>query len=81
MANGGSWQVTSQVADQQTITDAGQVVTGIRVYFITGLGQRGSVLVPDDQYNTATVAAMVGIMADRMDQVATLTDAAATGGQ
>lgn len=68
-----SWEVTGQVADQTTITTAGQVVTGHQVYFITGTGYRGSVFVPDEQYTPANVKTLINAAAARGDQVAELT--------
>lgn len=67
MASG--WQVTSQVTDQLITTLAGQVVTGTYVYFITGEGQEGSVFVPDQHYNAATVRKMIQARADVLDEV------------
>lgn len=73
MANETSWRVTGQVTDYQTLSSANEPITGVLVYFITGAGQRGSVLVPDDHYDPDTVAAMVGARAATLDQVAALT--------
>lgn len=73
MANGTSWRVTGQVTDYQTLSSANEPITGVLVYFITGAGQRGSVLVADDHYDPDTVAAMVGQRAALLDQVAALT--------
>lgn len=76
-----SWRVTSQAADQATITDAGQVITGVRVYFLTAAGNRGSVLVPDDLYNPDTVTGMVAALAAQMDAVSQLTSDQVSTGQ
>ena len=75
-----SWEVTSQQSDQVTTDTAGNTVTGVRVYFLTGLGNRGSVLIPNDLYSAANVAEAISIMADRFDSVSQLTSATpATG--
>jgi hypothetical protein len=67
-----TWTVTGVLADQTNITTAGQVVTGKRVYFQTGEGNRDSVFVPDDQYKPATVKTLVQAAAALADQVSTL---------
>lgn len=68
------WHVTSQSSDQATITEAGQAITGVRVYFITASGIRGSVLVPDDQYQPDQVAGAIDELANRMEAVNALTE-------
>ena len=53
------WRVTAQAPDQMTTDDAGNVVTGTLVRFITESGFRGSVFVPDIYYNAQTVHRMI----------------------
>jgi hypothetical protein len=80
MANGTSWTVTGQNADQTSLTTAGEVVTGKRIFFVTGLGNRGSVLIPDDQYNPQFVASVIDAEATVMDSVSGLNSGMLTTG-
>ena len=67
-----SWQVSRQAADQVDIAN-GDPVTGVRVFFVTGLGNAGSVFIPDAQYhNTAAVKEALQVQANQMDAVGTL---------
>jgi hypothetical protein len=72
MAQGNTWQVTSQATGQVTIGQAGQVVEGVIVYFVTADGNEGSVFVANNQYNPQTVRALVAEQATRMDEVGRL---------
>ena len=66
------WRVEAQ--DPSTEIDAsGRVQRGVRVSFVTGTGQRGSVFVADAQYNPTNVRAVVAAAASAMDEVAGLT--------
>lgn len=69
----GNWQVTGQVTDQVKVTDAGQTIEGVQVYFITGEGVRASVFIPDDQYNEASVKRAIEARARQVDNVSKLT--------
>lgn len=66
------WQVTSQVSDQVHITDAGQTVVGVQVYFMTAEGNRSSVFIPDDHYNEAEVRRAIEAKAKIVDSVGAL---------
>lgn len=68
-----SWAVTGQVTDQVRVTDAGQTIEGVQVYFTTGEGQTGSVFVPDTQYTEAKVRQMIEARANRLDAVFAMT--------
>jgi hypothetical protein len=72
MPNQYTWQVTSQLTDQQTINGAGNVITGVRVYFITGQGNEGVVFVPDTIYNTKSAREMIAANARTLDDVGNL---------
>lgn len=67
-----SWQVTDQVTDQVITTNAGQVVVGTYVYFLTGDGHRGSVFVPDDHYAVGNISKMIAAKAAILDEVGKL---------
>ena len=62
-----SWTVTGQAADQFEFDGSGNPVTGYRVSFLTGGGNRGSVFVPQDHYNAGHVRTLVAALATRMD--------------
>jgi hypothetical protein len=69
MAKSG-WTVTSQLTDQTVITEAGQVIAGVNVYFTTGDGNSGFVFVPQAHYhNKETVRKLIEAEADNMDTV------------
>lgn len=70
-----TWSVTSQVSDQVKVTDAGQTVEGVMVYFVTGEGNSGSVFVPDSQYTASKVRQMIGHRAAVLDEVGALASA------
>lgn len=63
-----SWQIAGDVPDQVNFSGA-TPVTGHLITFITGNGNRGSVFVPDDQYNPTRVKAIVQAKANVVDQV------------
>lgn len=76
MASSG-WNVTGQVADQTILTNAGQAVTGVIVYFTTGDGHSGSVFIPDNHYTNKTfVHQAIQAKAVLMDEVGKLAQAA-----
>jgi hypothetical protein len=49
MAHSG-WRVTSQATDQIENTDAGKTEVGVRIYFVTGDGNEGSIFVANRHY-------------------------------
>ena len=73
MAGHSGWSIVGQTTDQVINTDAGQTITGTYIYFRTGNGNRGSVFVADDHYNTKNVHAAVSAKAEQVDEVAALT--------
>ena len=68
------YQVTSQASGQVQVSQAGQVVTGVAVYFVTGNGNSDSVFVPDEHYNPDYVARMVRVRAEVVDTIGQLAD-------
>lgn len=74
MAARSGWTITSQLADQFENTNAGQTVLGVRVYFITGNGNEGSVFVPDNLYTTKNVQERVRKRAQLIDEVGELSE-------
>lgn len=66
------WRVTSQATDQVTTDDAGNIVRGAIVRFVTESGALGSVFVPDIYYNARTVHAMIAARAAVIDEVGAL---------
>lgn len=70
-----SWQVTRQVPDQVRNAIDGTTLTGVVVYFTTGLSQPSSVFIEDQYYSdVATVKQAIDAKAAVVDQVAQLTD-------
>lgn len=70
-----TWTVTGQAADQYEFDGAGNPVSGYVVSFLTGNGNKGSVFVPVEHYNPATVKTLIQGRADTMDAVGGLTHA------
>lgn len=68
-----TWSVTSDNPDQLEFDGAGNPVSGHRIGFITGAGNRGSVFVADDHYNANAVRALINAQAVRADQIRGLT--------
>jgi len=66
------WRVTAQAVDQVTTDDAGQIVRGTIVRFVTEGGTHGTVFVPDIYYNAKTVHAMVAAKAAVIDEIGAL---------
>ena len=68
-----SWQVTRQVPDQIKNDPSGVTLTGVMVYFTTGLGQPSSVFIEDPLYSDAdTVKQAIDRKATLVDRVAQL---------
>jgi len=67
-----SWTITGQAPDQFEFDGAGNPVSGYRVSFLTGNGNKGSVFVPEVHYEAATVRRLVAAQANRMDEVGSL---------
>jgi hypothetical protein len=68
-----TYTVISQSPDQYDFTAPGDPVLGTVVYFQTGLGNNGSVFVPQSRYNAATVKTMVSHRAKLIDEVGAIT--------
>ena len=68
-----TWQVTGQNADQFETDGSGNPVTGYRVNFVTGNGNRGSVFVPADRYHDVKgTRVLIQAQANLMDEVGAL---------
>lgn len=75
------YQVTSQASGQVQVTPAGQVVTGVAVYFSTGKGNSDSVFIPDEHYNVDAVRKAVRARAELVDTIGDLSaDMPGSGG-
>jgi len=68
------WRITSQVTDQLETTQAGAVLTGVRIYYITGEGNEGSVFVANQHYNVHNVRNAVKAAAQLLDEVGRLVE-------
>lgn len=66
------WRVTAQAVDQVTTDDAGAIVRGTIVRFVTEGGTHGTVFVPDIYYNARTVHQMISAKAAVIDEVGAL---------
>lgn len=66
------WRVTSQSSDQLTTDEAGNIVEGVIVRFVTENGHRGSVFVPNLYYSPQIVHKMVATRAALMESVGAL---------
>jgi hypothetical protein len=64
----GGWSIESQHQTVGTGPD-GRAVEGVRVSFVTSLGQHGSVFLPAVRYNKANVAAAVAAAAVQLDEI------------
>lgn len=80
MANQQGWRITLQASDQYQTNAANVTQVGVQVYFITGDGNEGSVFVPNQQYNVATVRKMVEAAATLVDEVGRLSSGGQQGG-
>lgn len=72
MAKHSGWRITAQLTDQIDNTNAGQVITGVRVYFVTGNGNEGEVFIPNIHYNAKTVEQAVHNAASNLDGIGAL---------
>lgn len=63
------WRVTSQLTDQVIVTQAGQAVTGVQIFFTTGDGNEGSVFVAQNHYNPKTVKPLIHAQAGLIDTI------------
>jgi hypothetical protein len=67
-----TWQVTGDTPGQYDMDAAGNPVTGHVIAFTTGAGNRGTVFVPDQHYNAASVKALVAAQAAIVDEISSL---------
>lgn len=67
-----TWDVTGDTPETYDFSNNGNPVIGHQITFITGNGNRGSVFVPNDHYNVASVKVMVHAQAVIADEVAAL---------
>lgn len=74
MAPRHSYEITSQAPDQTTIGDAGNVIVGTYVYFITGDGNSGVVFIPNNLFNEDHVKATVRAAVRRIDRIGKLSE-------
>lgn len=65
------WAIEGQ-QETSELDARGRAISGYRVEFVTGKGQRGSVFVPKVQYNPTNVRAAVAAAAGQLDEVAGL---------
>lgn len=72
MADTTTWQITAQATNQTTINQAGNVIEGVIVYFITGEGNEGSVFIANTQFTEARVKVAVDEAALKLDRVGRL---------
>ena len=63
------WRVTSQLTDQVQITAAGQAVTGVQIFFVTGDGNEGSIFVASNHYTIKAVKPMIHAAAAKIDTI------------
>ena len=70
-----TWTVTGQTERDQVVPGSAPV-KGQQIYFLTRLGQQGSIFIPYTEYNTPNIVAKIGAQAAQLDQVKQL-----TGGQ
>jgi hypothetical protein len=70
------WIVTSQLTDQVIVTAAGQAVTGVQVFFITGNGNEGSVFIANNHYTPKVVRPAIHAAAAQIDTIGQLSSAA-----
>jgi hypothetical protein len=70
------WVVTSQLTDQVIVTAAGQAVTGVQIFFITGAGNEGSIFVANNHYTPKVVKPAIHAAAAQIDTIGQLSSGA-----
>jgi hypothetical protein len=63
------WRVTSQLTDQVIVTAAGQAITGVQIFFITGDGNEGSIFVANNHYSPKVVKPLIQAQAALIDTI------------
>jgi hypothetical protein len=66
------WIVTSQLTDQVIVTAAGQAVTGVQIFFITGQGNEGSIFITNNHYTPKVVKPAIHAAAAQIDTIGQL---------
>jgi hypothetical protein len=69
----GGWSVTGQVQQTRALPNVPRPVDGYTISFVTGYGVNGSVFVPANQYQAATVQAAIAAQVTQLDAVSALT--------
>ena len=75
MAQGYSWNITSQVTDQTRNDSAGNTQVGSLVYYTTGDGNNGVVFIPNNLLKIKHVQETVRNDARLLDDIGRLTEA------
>jgi hypothetical protein len=70
------WRVVSQLTDQVIVTAAGQAITGVQIFFITGDGNEGSIFVANNHYTLKAVKPLIHAAAAQIDTVGVLASGA-----
>lgn len=65
----GGWNVTGQEAQTRIVLGVQRPVEGYTVRFVTGYGVNGSVFVAAENYNAATIQAMIADQVKQLDAV------------
>jgi hypothetical protein len=66
-----TWKVGPQQQTTQLIP-GGRFVRGVEISFVTGMGNSGTVFVPEDAYTPDAVRAEIQAKAEKMDAVSSL---------
>ena len=66
------WVVTDQLTDQVIVTQAGQAITGVQIFFRTGNGNEGSIFVADNHYVPKVVKPAIDTQAALVDTIGDL---------
>lgn len=67
-----TWKVTGQTERDQVVPGSAPV-KGVQIFYLTSLGQQGSIFVPYTNYNTTYVTQQLAAAAAQMDAVKGLT--------
>lgn len=67
-----SWRVTGDQGGQFKWSPAGNPVEGHNIEFVTGNNNAGTVFVPDQHYNPASVKVLIQAEANTVDEIAAL---------
>lgn len=69
-----SWTVTGDQPGQYSTVGTATPVLGHVISFITGLGHRGDIFIPDDQYDPKIIKPALQVKANLVDEINTLTN-------